>query len=155
MPRRPTKCDGITGYRPLRNSEFQRRQFDPRVAEDAVALADRGMRLTDVPRNRVKIEQPPGHDERDYEIVVRALEAGQPKDRFFKLSLMPNRKTDLNNHRSISTDFVGMSWDYATADYAKRARIERAQATTGDAACSLNRPLPLRGREFTSQPRWR
>ena len=32
----------------------------------------------------------------------------------------------MNNHSSISTDFVGMSWDYATADYAERARIARA-----------------------------
>ncbi len=98
-----------------------------------VGSADNGVQaycyrmcLTDVPQNRVKVEKPAGYDERDYEIVFRALEAGQPKDRFFKLSLMPNRKTDSNNHSSISTDFVGMSWDYATADYAKRARIERA-----------------------------
>ena len=84
------------------------------------------MCLTDVAANRVIIEKPPGYDERAYEIVFRAIEAGQPVDRFFKLSLMPNRKTDSNNHSSISTDFVGMSADYAKADYAARKQIERA-----------------------------
>jgi len=98
-----------------------------------VGSADRGVQaycyrmcLTDVPENRVRIEKPAGYEEQNYEVVLRAIEAGHPKDRFFKLTLMPNRKTDSNNHSWISTDFVGMSWDYAEADYAARARIAQA-----------------------------
>ena len=98
-----------------------------------VGSADRGVQaygyrmcLTDVPENRVLIEKPAGYDEQDYEIVFRAIAAGHPKDRFFKLTLMPNRKTDSNNHSWISTDFVGMSWDYAQADYTTRERIAQA-----------------------------
>ena len=98
-----------------------------------VGSADRGVQaycyrmcLTDVPENRVKVEEPAGYNELDYEIIFRAIEAGHPQDRFFKLTLMPNRKTDSNNHSWISTDFVGMSWDYAEADYATRERIAQA-----------------------------
>lgn len=83
------------------------------------------MCLTDVATNRVPIEKPAGYDERQYEIVFRALEAGLAKDRFFKLSLLPNRKTDSNNNGPVSTDFIGMSSNYAEADYAARERLAR------------------------------
>jgi len=39
--------------------------------------------------------------------------------------MLPNRKTDSNNHGPISTDYIGKSWDYAEADYARRAEIEK------------------------------
>jgi hypothetical protein len=98
-----------------------------------VGSADRGVQaycyrmcLTDVPENLVPIGKPAGYDEQAYEIVLRAIEAGHPQDRFFKLTLMPNRKTDSNNNGWISTDFVGMSWDYAQADYAARERMAQA-----------------------------
>ncbi len=108
----------------------------PRVHKAPTASlgsADRGVQaycyrmcLTDVPENRVPVGKPADYHEQDYEIVLRAITAGHPKDRFFKLTLMPNRKTDSNNHSGISTDFVGMSWDYAEADYATRERIAQA-----------------------------
>ena len=44
---------------------------------------------------------------------------------FIKPSLIPNGKTDTNNSGYISTDYIGMSWDYPEADYATRARIAR------------------------------
>jgi hypothetical protein len=36
---------------------------------------------------------------------------------------MPNRKTDTNNNFAISTDNIGMNYDYPNADYATRERI--------------------------------
>src|SRR5205085_6200465 len=84
------------------------------------------MCLTDVSENRVMIAKPQGYDEKQYELLFRAIEAGQ-KDRFFKLDLMPNRKTDSNNDSGISIDFPGMNWDYPEADYATRGKIARAQ----------------------------
>jgi hypothetical protein len=39
---------------------------------------------------------------------------------------MPNRKTDSNNNRGVSTDFIGANYDYPTADYATRAAIVEA-----------------------------
>lgn len=80
------------------------------------------MCLTDVPQNRVMIEKPASYNEKDYELLFRAIEAGQ-KDMFFKLDLMPNRKTDSNNASGISTDFIGMNYAYPTADYSTRQKI--------------------------------
>jgi hypothetical protein len=83
------------------------------------------MCLTDVPENRVMIEKPQGYDEKQYELLFRAIEAGQ-KDVFFKLDMMPNRKTDSNNASGISTDFIGMNYAYPEADHATREKMARA-----------------------------
>jgi hypothetical protein len=84
------------------------------------------MCLTDVPENRVAIERPENYDPADYEILFRAIEAGQGSG-FFKLSPMPNRKTDSNNNGGISTDFIGMNygedWNWATLGHEKRERL--------------------------------
>jgi hypothetical protein len=84
------------------------------------------MVLTDVPENRIMIEKPDGYDEADYEILFRAMEAGQ-KGGFFKLSPMPNRKTDSNNNGGISTDYIGMNygpdWDWSTLDHEEREKL--------------------------------
>ena len=81
------------------------------------------MVLTDVADNRVRVDKPAGYDEKDYEILFRAIEAGQ-KGGFFKLSPMPNRKTDSNNNGGISTDYIGMNygddWDWTTLTHAER-----------------------------------
>lgn len=36
---------------------------------------------------------------------------------FIIVSPMPNSKTDINNHGPISTDMIGGSWKYPTANY--------------------------------------
>ncbi len=82
--------------------------------------------LTDVVQNRVPVTKPSGYDEAQYEIVFRAIEAGMPKEKFFKLDLLPNRKTDSNNNGMVSTDYVGMNWNYPEADYATRKQIALA-----------------------------
>lgn len=83
------------------------------------------MCLTDVPENRVSIEKPIGYDEREYELVFRAIEAGF-SPLFFKFDLVPNRKADSNNIGMISTDFVGMNWKYSEADYSWREQMALA-----------------------------
>ncbi|MFU8780221.1 MAG: FAD-dependent oxidoreductase [Kiritimatiellia bacterium] len=84
------------------------------------------MVLTDAPQNRVSIEKPANYDERDYEILFRAIEAGQQGE-FFKISPMPNRKTDSNNNRGISTDFIGYNygkdWNWNTLDHHQREEV--------------------------------
>ena len=81
------------------------------------------MVLTNVPENRVTIAQPAGYDEADYELLFRAIEAGQSGN-FFKLSTVPNVKTDSNNTGGISTDFIGRNygpdWSWATLDHSER-----------------------------------
>lgn len=84
------------------------------------------MCLTDHPENRVTVEKPEGYNEADYEILFRAIEAGQ-KNNFYKLSPLPNRKTDSNNTGGISTDFIGMNygddWNWATLGHEERKKL--------------------------------
>lgn len=88
------------------------------------------MVLSNNPANRTPVLQPDNYNEADYEILFRAIEAGQ-SDRFFKLSPMPNNKTDSNNDSGISTDFIGGNYcletgvNYAEADYATREQMEQ------------------------------
>lgn len=89
------------------------------------------MVLTNKPENRVAIAKPANYNAADYEILFRAIEAGQTSG-FFKLDAMPNNKTDSNNHGGISTDFIGGNYDlalnvnYAEADYATREEMNAA-----------------------------
>lgn len=83
------------------------------------------MCLTNHPENRIAITKPEGYDEKAYEIVFRAIEAGQ-KNRFMKFSMLPNRKTDSNNDSGASTDFIGENYRYPEADYATREKIAAA-----------------------------
>ncbi len=83
------------------------------------------MCLTNHEPNRIMIQKPEGYDEKDYEILFRAIEVGQ-KDRFFKLSPIANYKTDSNNDSGASTDFIGKNYDYPEADYATREKIAKA-----------------------------
>jgi hypothetical protein len=86
------------------------------------------MCLTDRATNRVMVTQPPGYDEADYELLLRAVEAGQSNN-FFKLDLMPNRKTDSNNQGAVSTDYIGRNygpdWDWATLNHTQRAVLAK------------------------------
>ncbi len=84
------------------------------------------MVLTDVPENRVPVARPPHYRDSDYELLFRAIEAGQEGD-FFKLSPMPNRKTDSNNNGGISTDYIGYNYekngDWSTLDHTAREAL--------------------------------
>jgi hypothetical protein len=86
------------------------------------------MCLTDVPGNRVAFEKPAGYDEAEYEILFRAIEAGQRGD-FTKFSLMPNRKTDSNNNGGISNNPVGINhgkdWNWATLNHDERLALAK------------------------------
>ena len=81
------------------------------------------MVLTNVPDNRVPVPKPADYDPATYEILFRAIEAGQ-KDGFFKLSRVPNHKTDSNNTGGISCDWIGgnygRDWNWATLDHKQR-----------------------------------
>ena len=86
------------------------------------------MSLTDVAANRVMVAQPPGYNEADYELLFRSIEAGQTTG-FFKLDLMPNRKTDSNNTGGISTDFIGKNhgtgWNWTTLNHDQRLALAK------------------------------
>ena len=86
------------------------------------------MCLTDVPANRVTIDKPEGYNEATYEILFRAIEAGQ-KDMFTKFTLMPNRKTDSNNDSGISNNSIGANygkdWNWTTLNHDERLALAK------------------------------
>jgi hypothetical protein len=86
------------------------------------------MVLTDAPENRVAIEKPDGYDEATYEILFRAIEAGQ-RGGFTKFDLMPNRKTDSNNTGGISNNPVGWNygddWNWTTLNHDERLALAK------------------------------
>lgn len=81
------------------------------------------MCLTDIPENGVRINKPLNYDESNYEILFRAVNASKKTIPFFKVNYIPNRKIDANHSGPISTDYIGMSWDYSEANYATREKI--------------------------------
>jgi hypothetical protein len=89
------------------------------------------MVLTNYEPNRVPIKKPAGYDERDYELLFRAIAAGQ-STMFYKLDPMPNNKTDSNNEGGFSTDFIGGNYDldanvnFVEADDATRETMRAA-----------------------------
>ena len=93
--------------------------------------------LTDDPSNRIPFAKPANYRERDYELLLRNLEAIDPKTFEEKKnkpweywpwinSRMPNRKTDTNNRTGFSTDFVGQNWNWPEASYEERAKLLKA-----------------------------
>ncbi len=91
------------------------------------------MTLTDHPENRIPFEKPENYNELEYELLFRNYEAAEgPIEEMYSYgdplipwinSAMPNRKTDTNNQKGYSTDFIGQNWDYPEASYAEREAI--------------------------------
>ncbi len=79
------------------------------------------------PAKREMVPQPAGYNEADFELVIRAVEAGETN--FFKTDRMPNAKTDSNNTGGISTDYIGMNygdgWNWATLNHQQRDALAR------------------------------
>ncbi len=107
-----------------------RRLPEPGTADKAVQAYNFRMCLSDAPENRVPIPKPEGYDARRYALLARLIQARtQAEGRvpalgsLIKVDRMPNGKTDINNNGPFSTDYVGGSWDYPDAGYARRAQI--------------------------------
>lgn len=86
------------------------------------------MCTTDVPENQREWIKPAGYDPRRYELLLRNFEAGDHRAPWNPV-LMPNRKTDTNNNFAISTDNIGMNYEYPEADYQKRDEIIQEHLT--------------------------
>ena len=93
------------------------------------------MTLTDHPDNRISFIKPDGYNESDYELLFRNYEAAKgPIEKMYSYgdplvpwinSKMPNRKTDTNNQKGFSTDFIGQNYDYPEASYEERDQIAK------------------------------
>jgi len=91
------------------------------------------MTLTDHPENRIPFEKPANYKEVEYELLFRNYEAAEgPLEEMYTYgdpllpwinSSMPNRKTDTNNQKGFSSDFIGQNWDYPEASYEEREKI--------------------------------
>ena len=91
------------------------------------------MTLTDHPENRIPFEKPKNYTELDYELLFRNYEAATgPIEKMYHYgdplvpwinSPMPNRKTDTNNQKGFSTDFIGQNFDYPEGSYEEREKI--------------------------------
>jgi len=111
------------------------------------------MCLTKVEANRVPFPQPPGYDPKQYALLARALAQGSTHV-FGKFDLIPNAKTDTNNHGPFSTDNIGMNWDYPDASYERRREIvaEHRQYQQGYLYFLANDPsVPAKIREGFAQ----
>lgn len=95
------------------------------------------MTLTDVPENRIPFEKPENYNERYYELLFRNYEAAPDGDirKMYDYgdpiipwinTPMPNRKTDINNQKGLSTNFIGQNYRYPEADYKEREQIVEA-----------------------------
>ena len=80
------------------------------------------MCMTNHPENRVAFPKPDNYDASKYELLLREFNTGR-NDWFSKFDVLPNKKTDTNNHGAFSSDFIGMNYDYPEADYQRRAEI--------------------------------
>lgn len=91
------------------------------------------MTLTDHPANRIPFKKPENYNELNYELLFRNYEAAEgPLEEMYYYgdplvpwinTPMPNRKTDTNNQKGFSTDFIGKNYDYPEASYERREQI--------------------------------
>jgi hypothetical protein len=82
--------------------------------------------LTDSSENSISISRPADYDSTKYELLVR-LFAAQPNmtkiNDYFIWSLMPNRKTDINNRGAFSTDMIGENYEWPEGNFERRKQI--------------------------------
>jgi hypothetical protein len=86
--------------------------------------------LTQKPENRVAITAPKDYDPKRYELLARHVESlvkigklPRLNTHLLKFDMVTPEKTDINNQGAVSTDFIGMNYNYPDGDYATRGRI--------------------------------
>ena len=103
--------------------------------------------------NRIPFAKPKDYDEQAYELLFRNFEAGAKANPWHAI-FMPNLKTDTNNNKGFSTDFIGQSYDWAEADYVTREVIFRKHLTYQQGlmwTLSNHKRVPKAVREYYSK----
>jgi hypothetical protein len=105
---------------------------EPGAADRKVQAYNFRMILSHDPANQVAYPKPATVDPTRFELFARLLDAMQAKlgraPRFgevVSIVPIPNRKADINNNGAFSTDYIGKSWEYPEANYARRTQIWR------------------------------
>ncbi|WP_304233520.1 FAD-dependent oxidoreductase [Jiulongibacter sediminis] len=78
--------------------------------------------MSNHPENRIPFPKPQNYNPSRYELMKRVFETGW-NELFEKFDMLPNRKTDTNNHGPFSSDYIGKNYDYPEASYERRAEI--------------------------------
>lgn len=78
--------------------------------------------LTNDAKNRVPFPKPPVYEPNRYQLLLRYIKAGI-WDAMKLHTILPNGKSDLNNHGAVSTDNIGMNYDWPEGDYESREII--------------------------------
>jgi hypothetical protein len=78
--------------------------------------------LTNVADQRLPFPEPPNYNPDHYTLLARYIKAGI-WDALRLHKMMPQGKTDLNNYGAVSTDHIGMNYDWAEGSYARREDI--------------------------------
>lgn len=110
-------------------------QTEPRgeigAADRKVQAYNFRMILTDRPENRIPFARPAGYDPYRFELAARWLQgfvkhhgrAPRMNEILLPAQIAGDRKWDFNNRGAFSTDYIGKSWEYPNAGYARRAEI--------------------------------
>ena len=117
--------DPSSGLLPRIHAESPGKQGD---ADKRLQAYNYRLCLSNHPDNRVPFPKPEGYDAKQYELLLRTLKAGLRHIKG-KFDMVPNRKTDTNNHGPFSTDNIGMNYDYPDASYARRREILKEHET--------------------------
>lgn len=111
--------DASSGLLPLVSGQFSGNygEADKRIQAYCFRLC-----LTNNAANRIAFPKPANYDASKYELLARVYAAGW-NETFDKFDPIPNKKTDKNNHGPVSTDYIGMNYDYPDASYERRKTI--------------------------------
>ena len=110
-------------------------QTEPRgeigAADRKVQAYNFRMIFTDNPANRLPFVKPATYDPQRFELAARWLQgfvrhngrAPRMNEILLPAQIAGDRKWDFNNRGAFSTDYIGKSWEYPNASYARRAWI--------------------------------
>lgn len=78
--------------------------------------------LTKDEGNRLPFPKPPRYDAKAYRLLLRYIHAGI-WDAMKLHKMLPNGKSDLNNYGAVSTDYIGMNYEWPEGSYERREEI--------------------------------
>ncbi len=102
------------------------------AADSKVQAYNYRLCMTDDSAGRTAWTKPAGYDAARYALLAHYVDTltlingkAPGLGNLCKLDRVHGKKTDTNNNGGFSTDFIGHSWDYPEATYARRAEIWR------------------------------